>query len=385
MIVREAHLRRVGELLGQFPVVSILGARQVGKTTLARQFSESWNGPTHTFDLENPADIARLSEPLLALERLEGLVVIDEAQLNPDLFPVLRVLVDRPAVHVRFLLLGSASPKLVRGISESLAGRVAALDLDGFGLSEVGGDHMEPLWLRGGFPRSYLASSDGASATWREEFIRSVVERDLPGLGMPLAAAAIRRFWTMLAHLHGQVLNLSELGRAFGVSDTAVRRYVDFLAGAYLVRQLQPWHENISKRQVRSPKLYVADSGILHTLLGLRTWADVEQHPKVGASFEGFALEAVTTRLASKPEECHFWATHAGAELDLVVVRGNRRLGFEFKRSAAPRVTKSMRIALEDLKLDSIDVIHLGSHVFPLADGIRAVPVRSLGSHISLR
>ncbi len=370
-------------MLSQFPVVSILGARQVGKTTLARQLAEAWSGPRHLFDLEDPSDQARLSEPMLALQRLDGLVVIDEAQLRPELFPVLRVLVDRPTCPARFLLLGSASPTLVRGVSESLAGRVAALELGGFELSEVGGADADRLWLRGGFPRSYLAASDAASATWREEFIRAIVERDLPGLGLPLAPVAIRRFWTMLAHLHGQVLNLSELGRAFGVSDSSVRRYADFLTGACLVRQLQPWRENISKRQVKSPKVYVADSGILHSLLGLRTWADLERHPKVGASFEGFALNTVVASLDARPEECFFWATHAGAELDLLVVRGNRRLGFEFKRSAAPTVTRSMRTALQDLGLERVDVIHLGSHSFPLADRIRAIPVYSLGSHLA--
>lgn len=382
MIARTAYLSRVRDLLSQFPVVSILGARQVGKTTLARQLAGAWQGPTHMFDLEDPSHLARLSEPMLALERVEGLVVIDEAQLRPDLFPILRVLVDRPRNNSRFLLLGSASPTLVRGASESLAGRVATVELHGFGLSEVGEHNSDRLWLRGGFPRSYLAKSDSASATWREEFIKTYVERDLPGLGLPLPPVAIRRFWTMLAHLHGQILNLSELGRSFGVSDSSVRRYADFLSGACLVRQLQPWYENISKRQVRSPKLYVADSGALHTLLGIRAWNDLEQHPKVGASFEGFALDTVTDRLGVRPEECYFWATHSGAELDLLVVRGNRRLAFEFKRTAAPKVTKSMHIALEDLKLESIDVIHLGRHSFPLTERIRAVPVQTLGAHL---
>jgi predicted AAA+ superfamily ATPase len=383
MITRTTYLSRIRELLGQFPVVSILGARQVGKTTLARQIADSWTGPTHHFDLEHPSDLARLAEPILALERLEGLVVIDEAQLQPGLFPIIRVLVDRPASPSRFMLLGSASPSLVRAVSESLAGRVAAVQLDGFGLEEVGSRNADRLWLRGGFPRSYLADSDEASATWRDEFVKTYAERDLPGLGFPLAPTAIRRFWTMLAHCHGQVLNLSELGRAFGVSDSTVRRYADFLAGAFLIRQLPPWHENIAKRQVRSPKLYVSDSGTLHTLLGIRTWTDLEQHPKVGASFEGYALKTVVARLAVRPEDCFFWATHGGAELDLLVVRGQRRFGFEFKRTAVPEVSRSMHIALEDLKLDRIDVIHLGRHTFPMTDRIRAVPIRELEAQLA--
>jgi predicted AAA+ superfamily ATPase len=375
MIVRTSHVLTVERLLRQFPVVAIAGPRQVGKTTLARQILEGRSGPKTFLDLEDPRDAARLGEPMLALGKLKGLVVIDEVQRRPDLFPVLRVLADRPRPAARFLLAGSASPELVRNSSESLAGRVAVHRMDGFSLQEVGSRHVERLWLRGGFPLSYLAGSEAKSALWRREFVGSLLERDLRDIGVNVSPTTLRRFWSMLAHYHGHILNSSELARAFGISDNAVRRYLDLLVGTFLVRQLAPWHENLSKRQVKSPKVYVRDSGMLHALLGIESLDALEGHPQVGASFEGFAMDAVISRLGLRADECFFWATHSGAELDLLVIRDGRRLGFEFKRTDSPQLTRSMHTALEDLRLERLDVVHLGSQEYPLEDRVRALPV----------
>lgn len=375
MIKRTDHLKQVGRLLHQFPVVAILGPRQVGKTTLARQVIASWRGPTTMFDMESPEDLALLADPLLTLRPLKGLVVIDEVQRRPELFPSLRVLADESRGARRFLVLGSASPDLLRQTSETLAGRVAHHELDGFSLAEVGQPHWDALWRRGGFPPSFLARSERGSVRWRRELIRSYLERDIPGLGLRLPAPTLRRFWMMLAHDHGQIWNASEFGRAFGVAHTTVQRYLDVLTETFMVRQVQSWHENIGKRQVRAPKVYIRDSGVLHALLGLRAGREIESHPKVGASWEGFAMDAVVSRLGARPEECFFWATHSGAELDLLVVRGTRRLGFEFKRTTAPTLTRSMRIAAEDLGLRSVCVVHAGTRTFNLSAGIRAVPM----------
>lgn len=375
MIDRPAHLAEIARLFRSHPVVGILGPRQVGKTTLARAFAGARRGKTHRFDLENPDDLSRLSEPMLALERLKGLVVIDEIQRRLDLFQVLRVLADRPGAKARFLVLGSASPEFLRHGSETLAGRIAYHELGGFSLAEVGAGHRDRLWSRGGFPRSYLARSEGDSREWRSQFVRTFLERDVPLLGVRLPPASLRRFWTMLAHYHAQTWNGAEIARSFGLSDTAVRGYLDVLRRTFMVRLLQPWSENLGKRQVKAPKVYLSDSGLLHALIGIRDGAQLEVHPKVGASFEGFALNELVTHLRAAPEECFFWATHQGAELDLLVVRGRQRRGFEFKLTTAPTVTKSMRIATEDLRLDSLDVVHAGSHTFPLAEGIRAVSI----------
>jgi hypothetical protein len=323
--------------------------------------------------LENPEDQARLSDPMLALKPLRGLVVIDEIQRLPHLFTVLRVLADRPARPAQFLVLGSASPELSRPSSESLAGRIYYHELGGLTLAEVGASHHKRLWFRGGLPRSYLARSLAESHEWRVGFVQTFLERDLPQIGMGVSAVAMRRFWTMLAHYHGQIWNASEFARSFGVADTTVRGYLDRLTSALVVRQLLPWHENISKRQVRAPKVYVADSGLLHALLNLRTEADLDAHPKVGASWEGFALDQVIRHSRADRTECYFWATHAGAELDLLMVRGNLRLGFEFKRTSSPRVTPAMRHSVMDLGLNRIDVIHAGDQTFPLSERVRAV------------
>ena len=375
-IPRQYHLRRVRLLLREFPVVALLGARQVGKSTLARQLAASRRGPTTWFDLENPADLARLADPGLELRPLRGLVVLDEIQRLPEVFPLLRVLADRPRTPARFLVLGSASPDLLRQSSETLAGRIAFHELDGFGLQEVG--DPERLWLRGGFPLSYLARSAPASRRWRDGFIRTFLTRDVPELGSQVPPPALRRFWTMLAHWHGQIWNGAEFGRAFGVAHTTVRRYLDLLTAVYVVRQLQPWHENIRKRQVRSPKVYVADSGILHALLGLSTREAILSHPKVGASWEGFVVQQIIQLLAASAEQCFHWSTHSGAELDLLVIAGNQRYGFEVKRAEAPRTTPSMRSAFETLGLDRLDVVHAGERSYPMAPGIRALPAASL-------
>ena len=374
MILRRRHIDSVLGLLRTFPVVALIGARQVGKTTLSQQLAEQWPGETTVFDLEDPVDLARLSEPTLVLSLLKGLVVLDEIQRAPDLFQILRVLVDRSPDR-RFLVLGSASPDLLRQTSETLAGRLAYCELSGFTLDEVGVGALDDLWLRGGFPRSFLADSLDDSVEWRRQFIRTFLERDIPQLGFSLPAQTMRHLWTMLSHYHGQVLNLSALSRSLGVSDTTIRRWVDILESAFVVFRLAPWHENLKKRQIRSPKVYLSDTGLLHTLLGLSTLEDLQGHPKVGTSFEGFAVAQLIRRLRARPEEMTFWGTHAGAELDLLLVRGSRRVGFEFKRTAAPRRTRSMAVAMTDLKLDRLHVIHAGEHAFPLGHQIDAVPI----------
>lgn len=382
MVHRNRDLTKLTELISRHPVVGIVGARQIGKTTLARAFAASRSEPVVHFDLEHPADLARLQDPMLALEDLRGLVIIDEVQRQPDLFTVLRVLADRPELPTRFLVLGSASPDLLRQSAESLAGRIVYHELRSFSLADTGSAALDRLWLRGGFPRSYLADSDQASDEWRQGFIRTFLERDLPQLGINVPAQTMRRFWTMLAHCHGQIWNASELARSFGVSDVTVRRYLDHLTAALVVRQLQPWHENLKKRQVKAPKIYIADPGLLHGLLNLPEYEDVTAHPKLGASWEGFLLQEIVARLGARPDECFFWATHSGAELDLLVIRGRRRLGFEFKRTVAPKVTRSIRVAADDLRLDRLDVIHAGKETFPLAVGIRAVAARQVWEEI---
>jgi uncharacterized protein len=373
MIERPRELAALRGLVSRHPVVAIVGARQVGKTTLARQFAAGRLGDATFFDLENPAHLARLDDPLLALRDLKGLVVIDEVQRRPELFPVLRVLVDRPRNRTRFLVLGSAAPSLLRQSSESLAGRVAYHELGGLALDEVGAGRADTLWLRGGFPRSFLARTAAASSEWRRAFVRTFLERDIPQLGSGVAAATLHRFWMMLAHYHGQIWNASEFGRSFGVADTTVRSYLELLASALVVRMLPPWHENLAKRQVKLPKAYVADSGLLHSLLGLDSLAALTAHPKAGASWEGFVIQELVCRLGARREECWFWATHSGAELDLLVVHGARRVGFEVKRTTAPRLTPSMRSAVESLHLASLDVVHAGDDTFRLGPCVRAV------------
>ena len=378
MIERPHHVAWVRRLLSEQPVVALLGARQVGKTTLARQVARSYGASVAFFDLESSRDLAKLADPMLALEPLRGLVVLDEVQRRPDIFPTLRVLADRPR-GARFLVLGSASPELLRQTSETLAGRIAFHHLDGLSLREVGSRRASDLWLRGGFPRSFVARTLGTSLRWRRDFVSTYLERDLPQLGIRVPSTTLLRFWTMLAHVHGQILNWSELGRSMAVSDATIRHYVDLLASTFMVRMLPPWHENLSKRQVKAPKIYIRDSGILHALLDIETMRALEQHPKIGASWEGFCVESLIAQLGARPEQCYFWATHTGAELDLLVVAKGRRRGFEIKRTVSPRVSPSMQVALHDLKLDSLDVIHAGQDTFPLARKVRAVSLARLG------
>ncbi len=366
MILRNSYLAALSTALGRSPVCALLGPRQCGKTTLARQLGEQQ--PSHFFDLESEIDKRRLQNPELVLGALSGLVILDEIQNAPELFSVLRVLADRPGRPARFLILGSASPQLIKGASETLAGRVEFVDMAGFDLTEIPARDNEKLWLRGGFPRSFLADSEADSLAWREGFIRTFLERDIPQLGIGIPASAMRRFWTMLAHLHGQTWNASELGRSLGLSDKTVRSYLDILTGTYMVRQLQPWHENIGKRQVKAPKIYLRDSGLLHSLLGLQDHFSLLGHPRLGASWEGFALEQVLRRL--RLDQAWFWATHSGAELDLLILAGARRYGVEFKFNAAPVVTKSMHSALNDLGLAHLWVVHPGPNSFPAHEKI---------------
>ena len=378
MIRRDLEIRTVKSLLASNRIVGIMGARQVGKTTLSRMLAEHWKQPVTFFDLEDTRDLARLQDPMLALADIRGLVVIDEVQRLPGLFETLRVLVDRPERGAKFLVLGSASPELLKQSSETLAGRIAYHTLEGFSLDEIGVQNLSKLWLRGGFPRSFLAASDTGSFKWRQNFIRTFLERDIPQLGFRVSSTTLQRFWSMLAHYHGQTWNASEFGRSFGVADTTVRNYLDLLSSALVIRVLKPWHENISKRQVKAPKVYIIDSGLLHALLNLRSLVDIEGHPKVGASWEGFALSEIVRQLGADKSECYFWAAHSGAELDLLIVRGRQRLGFEFKRTSSPGLTPSMRSALKDLRLLRLDVIYSGEKTFPMADRIRAVPLRNI-------
>jgi predicted AAA+ superfamily ATPase len=374
MLRRAGFAYRVGQALGRSPAVAIVGPRQCGKTTLAHQvvqeLAHDW------FDLEDPSALRRLQAPKIALEMARGIVVLDEIQRAAELFPLLRFLIDA-APSRRFLILGSASPSLLTSASESLAGRVEFVELGGFDLGEVGADAPMQLWSRGGFPRSFLAATDADSYAWRESFIHTFLERDLPELEVKIPSTTMRRFWTMLAHYHGQIWNASELGRALGVNEKTARSYLDILGGTYMVRVLQPWYENLGKRLVRSPKAYVRDSGLLHVLLGLRSLPEVMSHPKLGASWEGFALEQVLRKVDGEP---WFWATHQGAELDLLLLRRGDRVGFEFKCTDAPQLTKSMQIARHDLRLDHLYVVYPGRERYPLGDGVEAMPISGLVS-----
>ncbi len=374
MVPRPSIEAAIETALRRSPIVALLGPRQCGKTTLARKIARGRAGDY--FDLEDPVDLSRLDNPMLALADLRGLVVIDEVQRKPELFERLRVLADRPRSKARFLLLGSASPHLVRGISESLAGRVRFVEIGGFDLREVGAERSSALWLRGGFPRSFLARSETGSLAWRGDFIQSFLERDVPQLGITVPAPALRRYWTMVAHCHGHVWKGAELARSLGSSEPTARRYLDILTGAYVVRQLQPWFENIAKRQVKAPKVYVRDSGLLHALLGLGTRKSLLGHPKLGASWEGFAIEQILSLTGAK--EAYFWATHAGAELDLLLLRGGDRFGFELKFGDAPQLTRSMQAALEDLRLRRLLVIYPGSRSYRLHARVDVISIREL-------
>jgi len=376
MIPRESILRDLKAALARSRVVVLTGPRQSGKTTLARQLLPE--DSINYFDLEDPSSLARLDEPMTALGPLRGLVVIDEVQRRPDLFPLLRVLADREDCPARFLVLGSASGDLMRQTSESLAGRMERVTIGGFSLREVGAASEEELWLRGGFPLSYLAPTDADCAAWRKSFVQTLLERDLPQWGVRVPAAALLRFWTMLAHYHGQTWNAAEPARALGVSESTSRRYLDLLTDAFMIRQLQPYFVNIRKRQVKAPKVYVRDSGLLHQLLGIDSLKGLLTHPKVGASWEGFVIEQIL--MAVDHDAVFFWATHQGAEIDLVLRRGGHFIGVECKRTDAPRMTPSIRSALKDLGLARIAVLYPGSKRFPLGDRVEAVPLRAVGA-----
>jgi predicted AAA+ superfamily ATPase len=371
MIVRQSYRDALGRALKRAPIVALLGPRQCGKTTLAREFLSA-TAPAY-FDLEDSLVAGVLANPLQALSGLRGLVVIDEAQRQPALFPVLRVLADRSDNPARFLILGSASPELARQASESLAGRVEIIEMRGFGLDELGAGAADRLWLRGGFPRSFLAANDEDSRVWRRQFIGTFLERDLAALGFGLSPALMGRFWTMLAHYHGQVWNGSEIAASLGVSHHTARSYLEALEQTFMVRRLLPWHANIGKRLVKAPKIYFRDSGLLHALLGIQDAVQLLTHPKLGASWEGFVIEQLLRR--EEPQEAWFYAVHSGAELDLLMVRDGRRIGVEVKRADAPTLTRSMQTARVDLKLDELWVIYPGTRTFDLADGVVVRPL----------
>jgi hypothetical protein len=371
---RYQAMTAVKQALRRGRVVLLAGPRQAGKTTIARRFVQP-SGPNY-FDLENPIVLARLAEPMMTLAACRGIVVLDEVQRRPDLFPILRVLADRRPVPARFLVLGSASGDLLRQTSESLAGRVETVELGGFTLHDLGASALERLWRRGGLPRSFLARTDADSTAWREQFVRTFVERDLPLLGGAATPSTMRRFWAMVAHSHGQIWGHAEVARSLGVSQPTIRRYLDLLTDVFMVRQLRPWHENLAKRQVKSPKVYVRDSGLLHHLLGIHSGADLERHPRLGASWEGFVIESVLAML--RPDAAYFWATHQGAELDLLLFQGGRRYGVEIKRADAPTVTPSMKVAVNDLKLDALAVVYPGARPYRLAPRMAALPAADL-------
>ncbi len=374
----QAQVRRA---LGRSRAVVLAGPRQSGKSTLAASLVP--RGGVRWFDLEDPVDQQRLLQPMTALTALAGAtgsdvgpIVIDEVQLAPGLFPVLRVLIDRCEANGQFLLLGSASPALLRQSGESLLGRVEVIEVGGFDIAEVGATRQTELWLRGGYPRAFLAASDADSVAWRVQAIQRHVETDLPQFGINVAAPAMLRFWRMLAHFHGQVWNAADPARSLAVSEPTVRRHLDVLTQTFMLRQLQPWHQNLGKRQVKAPKLYFRDTGLLHALMGVHTLDALLAHPRSGASWEGFALEQVL-RVAA-PDEAYFWATHNGAELDLLLFKTGRRIGVEFKRADAPPFTPSMRIALRDLKLDHLYVVYPGERRYALAEQVDVVPLAAL-------
>jgi predicted AAA+ superfamily ATPase len=355
------------------PACAILGPRQVGKTTLARMYLEQHpSDQFQFFDLENPLDAARLENPMLTLSKLpEKLIVIDEIQRAPELFPIIRVLIDDKQKKQKFLILGNASRELIQQSSETLAGRIGYMELMPFSLDEV--DHeSDTLWLRGGFPLSYLAQTEEDSFLWRQSYITTFLERDIPNLGFQIPPQQMRRFWLMLVHYHGQIFNARELGKSLGISDHMVRKYLDILAGTFMIRILLPWYENLQKRQIKSPKIYFRDSGILHALLGIRNQEAMNTYPKMGSFWEGFALEEIIRQTGASSEECYFWGTQSKAELDLLIIKDGKKVGYEFKYTDAPKITPSMRIACEDLKLDHLYVVYPGTVAFPLSEKITA-------------
>ena len=380
-ILRTKELGVLKARIKDFKVVAILGPRQCGKTTLARQFARSQPpGKVTWFDLESPADLAKLDQPMMALESVRGTVVLDEIQRRPDLFPVLRVLVDRPE-STRYLILGSASGDLLRQSSETLAGRITFMELGGFSIDSLPAHQMRRLWIRGGLPPAYLARSNQVSFQWRQDFITTFLERDIPNLGIRVPSPRLRRFWMMLSHYHGQIFNSSEVARSLMVSDTAARHYLDILSQTFVVRQVQPWFYNTRKRLVKRPKIYMRDSGLLHALMGVMDYEDLRSHPRLGASWEGFALEQVIQHLGLREHEVFFWAVHTGGELDMVFQRRGRLCGVELKFQDAPRMTPSMQSALAELKLAHLWVVYPGQESYRLAKNVTVIPLAEL-THI---
>ena len=374
LLDRKIDKQNILDRMEMFPVTAILGPRQCGKTTLAQQIRHD-----HYFDLENPRDLARLENPQLSLEDLEGVIVIDEIQRLPDLFTLIRFLVDNNQAQ-KYLILGSASRELIKQSSESLAGRIAYYHLGGFRIDDVGTENLQKLWIRGQLPDSYLAEKEDQSLLWRENYITTFLERDIPQLGINIPSQTLRRFWTMISHYHGQIMNYSELSRSFGVSDMTSRRYIDILAGTFMVRVLMPWRINIGKRLIKRPKVYFRDSGLFHSLTGIDNREQLLSHNKLGASWEGFALECACKSIGKPDESFYFWGTHSGAELDLFWVHGGRNWGIEFKYKDAPRLTKSMTIAVKDLELEHLWVVYPGKESYKLAPDITAIPLRDIPS-----
>lgn len=376
-MLRSSFLKKIKRYFRTHSSVALLGPRQCGKTTLARQYLQETQdfSSENYFDLENPLDSQRLENAMLSLRPLKGLIIIDEIQRRPELFPALRVLIDDNQLDQRYLILGSASRELIKQSSESLAGRIAYIELTPFSFEETG--DIKKLWDRGGFPLSYLSENEQDSFDWRHFYIRTFLEQDIPNLGIKIAPQALRRFWTMLAHYHGNIFNAAELARSFAASDTTIRRYLDLLTDTFMIRQLQPWHENIKKRQVKAPKIYFRDSGILHAILNLRTHADLLLYPKLGASWEGFAMEEIIRIHQARNEDCYFWSTYSGAEIDLMIYQGGKFTAFEFKFSDAPKMTKSMHSALHDLPIDQLYIIFPGSKNYHLSEKVRVIALES--------
>ncbi len=374
MINRRAEIDRLNQLISVFPVTAILGARQVGKSTLARQIKAN-----HYFDLENPVDLVKFDNPQFLFSTLKGLIVIDEIQLKPELFPLLRYQCDNHSDQ-KFLVLGSASTTLIKGSSETLAGRIGYHFLGGFRLNDVEQNYRR-LWLQGAFPRAYLLS-EAESSIWRTNFITTFLERDIPQLGISIPSNTLRRFWTMLSHYHGQILNYSELSRAFGVSDMTIRRYLEILEGAFMIRILQPWHANLGKRLVKAPKLYFRDSGLLHTLLTINSLDQLISNPKVGASWEGFCIENAITTLVKRSEEVYFYSTHSGAEVDLFWQSNGKNYAIEVKFSDTPRLSRSLTTSINDLNIERAWIIYPGDTIIPINDKVRAIPVSSLDTEL---
>lgn len=374
---RDFYLNKIEELFQIHPAVALLGPRQCGKTTLAEMYSQKKKDPTITrFDLEDPVDLAQLDNPMIALSNLEGLIIIDEIQRRPDLFPILRVLIDRYKGKQKYLILGSASRDLIKQSSETLAGRIAYLEITPFSTRES--KETDTLWLRGGFPLAYLAETDELAFQWIKHYVTTFLERDIPNLGFSIAPSLLRRFWMMITNYHGSILNLSDLGRSLGVSHTNIRHYIDILTGTFMIRELQPWHANIGKRQVKTPKIYFKDSGIYHYLLGIHSRKELLKHPKLGASWEGFALEEIIRIYNVGPEECYFWGVHSQAELDLLIIKDGQKLGFEFKFMDAPKLTRSMKASIEMLELDCLRVIYPGSKTYSLEEDVTVMPLEKI-------